>query len=139
MAQLSVLGGLPIRGWARGERCITEEDGTILEVQLLCGALWVLLLEIVEVVDVLTTNEADLGLARTNGEVRELRKVVLQDYGLDQVARDFLGAVGLVEEKDHGLVLVVLLQAVVEGTDVEDAALAFTLWLSVLADYDEGR
>ena len=66
--------------------------------------------------------------------MRELRQVVFKDDGLHQVTWDLLRAISLVQEQNHGLVLVVLFEAVVEGADVEDATFALGLGLSILTD-----
>ena len=64
---------------------------------------------------------------------------MLQNDTLNQIARNLLRAVSLIQKEDHRLVLVVLLEAVVEGANVEDAAFTSGLGLLVLADDDEGR
>ena len=88
---------------------------------------------------ILAADKEYLGLPGPDGQVGQLWKVVLQNDTLNQIARNLLRAVSLIQKEDHWLVLVVLLEAVVEGTYVEDAAFASGLGLLVLADDDEGR
>jgi len=122
-------GGVP-------ELYVAEADGAVCEFQLLRGALRILLLELVEFVGVLTADESDLRLSGSNRQMRELRQVVLENDALHELTRYLFSAIGLVQEEDHWLILMVLLQAVVEGADVEDTPLAFSSRLLVRA-YDD--
>ena len=54
----------------------------------------------------LTAHEHNFCLARPDGQMRQLRQVVPEDDALDEVAWYLLGAVGLVQEQEHALVIV---------------------------------
>ena len=54
--------------------------------------------------------------------MRELWQVVAEDYGLHQSRRNFLSSISMVDEKDHVLVFMVELQAIVKLVYAEDSA-----------------
>lgn len=85
---------------------------------------------------VLATDHHDLCLSSSDSQMRELGKVMLQNYCLDLVRGDLFCAVGLVQKDYHLLVLVVDFKAVVQLFHVEHSALTSPT-LFVLADHYE--
>ena len=70
--------------------------------------------------------------------MRKLRQIMLKDDGLDMFGGDLLGAICLIEENHHLLILMIDLEAVVEHLNMEYATLANSLLL-VLRNYNVWR
>ena len=68
--------------------------------------------------------------------MRELGQIMLQDNGLNQITRYLLSTISFIQEQYHRLILMILLKAVIQRTDMEHTALALSLGLLVLTNHN---
>ena len=83
---------------------------------------------------VFATDEKNFGLSGSDSKMRELRKIVFEDYALNKFRRNLLCSISLFKEQNNFLITMIDFEAIIKLVDMENTALTRV----GLADYHIG-